>query len=332
RAQRRRLLRAFSARGAAGDRRAIEAIVRRHVERWPRGRPFTTLPATRALAFEVVVRHAIGLRDVELEDLERRLQRLLKGQARLALWGPTLSRARWGHDPQAALERRLAALDAILSAGMRGEPRTTGVLAALAGGGDERPVPHREAVHVVRALALVGHETTGTAASWLLHLLAHHPVAAERARDAAASGDDASVRSWVEEALRVRPPVIDAIRELAEDTNVGGYLVPGGTIVMAAPLLVHTRADTHPQPYAFRPERFVDRRPDPAAWIPFGGGVRRCLGATLAQETLQALVRVVLERYRPRPRHARPERARLSGTTLIPRRGGQIVLQDRVAA
>jgi len=120
RTQRRRLLRAFSAHGAAGDRPAIEAIVRRHVERWPRGRPFTSLPATRALAFEVVVRRAIGLVDVELDDLERRLQRLLNGQAKLAVWGSTHSRPRLGLDPQAVLERRLAALDAVLTAGMDG--------------------------------------------------------------------------------------------------------------------------------------------------------------------------------------------------------------------
>lgn len=284
RAQRRRLLRAFSAHGAAGDRPVIEAIVRRHVERWPHGGRSRTLPATRAPAFEVVVRHATGLLDVELDELERRLQRLLKGQARLAVSGGTLSRPRLGLDPQAALGRRLAALDAVLSAGMDG--------------------PHRTAARSPRSSATVTsarcHTTrpcTSCARSRssatrpperLLHLLAHHPVAAERARAATVSGDDATVRSWVQEALRVHPPVIDAIREVAEDMEIGGYVVPARTIVMAAPLLVHTRADTYAQPYVFQPERFVDRRPDPAAWIPFGGGVRRCLGTALAQETLQA--------------------------------------------
>jgi cytochrome P450 len=328
RTQRRRLLGAFSPHGAAGDRPAIEAIVRRHVERWPRGRCFATLPATRALAFEVVVRHAVGLDDIDLGALEQRLQRLLAGPARLALWAPRLAPPARRLDPRTVLDRRLADLDAALAAAIaRRRPRAGDAVAALLGG--DEPVPGREVTHVVRALVLVGHETTGTAASWLLQLLARHSAAAAALRDAGASDDRPLLRSAVEEALRVHPPVVDAVRELAVETQLGGFTIPAGTIVMAAPLLVHTRRDRYDDPYAFRADRFVGRRPDPAAWMPFGGGVRRCLGATLAQETLQALTRTVLERDRLTPGGIDPERARLSGTTLVPHRGGRIVLVPR---
>ena len=117
RVQRRRLLPVFSPHGAAGDRDAIEAVVRRHVERWPRGTRFATLPLTRSLAFEVVVRHAIGLREADRGELEDRLKRLLSGPARLALWAPHRSRALWLAGPRALLERRLSALDRALAEG-----------------------------------------------------------------------------------------------------------------------------------------------------------------------------------------------------------------------
>jgi cytochrome P450 len=132
--------------------------------------------------------------------------------------------------------------------------------------------------------------------------------------------------------LRVRPPVVDAVREVAADVEFGGRRVARGTTVMVIPTLVHTRAEAYDEPYTFRPERFLGRRPSPAEWVPFGGGVRRCLGAALAQQTLKALLRVVLEQAELRPAAPRLERARLNGTTLVPIRGGRVVVATRVAA
>src|SRR5690606_17517402 len=139
-------------------------------------------------------------------------------------------------------------------------------------------------------LLLAGHETTATGLAWTLDLLTHHPHVMDRMR---ADGDP-YVRAVVSEALRLRPVVPLAGRRLGVDLECEGLRVPAGTDVTPAIWLAHTRPDVCPDPYAFRPERFLEHAPSTYAWIPFGGGVRRCLGAAFAEMEMRVVLAAIL--------------------------------------
>ena len=176
-------------------------------------------------------------------------------------------------------------------------------------------------------LLIAGHETTATALAWAFERLTRHPEAMARA----ASGDDDYLDAVVKETLRVRPVVVDVVRSLTRETDVAGYRLPPGTIVLPAVALVQ-RAQEHygADALAFRPERFLDGSPAPYTWIPFGGGVRRCVGAAFATLEMKVVLRTVLERVElAAPRQA-DERAHMSGVFVMPARGGQVVVKKRL--
>jgi cytochrome P450 len=134
----------------------------------------------------------------------------------------------------------------------------------------------------------------------------------------------------VKETLRVRPVVVDVARRLTRDTAIAGYVLPAGTIVLPAIAALHARPDLYPSPLEFRPERFLDGRAESYAWIPFGGGVRRCIGASFAQMEMKVVLREVLRRVRLRAPSQRPERPRTQHVTVVPARGARIVVEARV--
>ncbi|HMJ04526.1 MAG TPA: cytochrome P450, partial [Conexibacter sp.] len=157
-------------------------------------------------------------------------------------------------------------------------------------------------------------------------LLLHHPAALARLRDELA-GDggggrtDAYLDAVVTETLRLRP-VIDANqRKLTQPRTLAGWELPAGVNVYPAIAVVHRREDLYPRAGAFRPERFLDGRAESYAWLPFGGGIRRCIGAALAQAEMAEVIRVVVERVELRPQRDRPEPVVMRGVTLVPRHG-----------
>jgi cytochrome P450 len=131
----------------------------------------------------------------------------------------------------------------------------------------------------------------------------------------------------ISEVLRIRPPLVDIVRELAEPARLGGTDLEGGTLILIPPSLIHQH--TRPAPDAFIADRFLGRHPDPRTWLPFGGGERRCLGASLALLELREILAQLVERFELRPASGQREDARLHGTALIPERGGQVVIQPR---
>jgi cytochrome P450 len=126
--------------------------------------------------------------------------------------------------------------------------------------------------------------------------------------------------------------IVDVARKLTRPTEIGGYTLPAGTLVLPAIAAVHARPDLYPQPEEFRPERFIDGQPESYAWIPFGGGVRRCIGASFAQVEMRVVLREVLRRVRLRAPSARAERPRVQHVTVVPGRGARAVVSERVSA
>jgi cytochrome P450 len=323
-----------------GERmRAYEPIMReaaaREIERWPDDEPFAVHPSMQAITLEVILRAVFGVERRDLADLLRELLRLT-ASAQLQFL-VLLARRVGGPDPMARFDALTAEIDVILLAEIaerRADPDTARradicSLLVEARFEDGAPMVDREIRDQLLTLLVAGHETTATALAWTLDLLAHHPEALERLTDEIDSGGDAYLRAVIAESLRLRPVVPLAGRRLTSDMRVDGLDLPAGTDVTPAIWLTHTRADTYPEPYAFRPERFLNGAPSTYAWIPFGGGVRRCLGAAFAEMEMRVVLAEIMRRRVPRAASRRAERVARRNVTFSPRHGTRILATRR---
>jgi cytochrome P450 len=329
-----------------GERmRAYESVMAEAAERevasWPVGRRFALQESMQAITLEVILRAVFGVED---DERRRRLRRSLVGilattRSPLAI-GMTVGRLR-----RLPAYRRtgemLAQADEILYAEIaerRRDPSLASrddILSLLVGARfeDGSAMSDAELRDQLMTLLMAGHETTATGLAWAFDLLFRSPRVVERLRDELATGDHDYLDAVVEETLRIRPVVPFVGRELRVPAELDGYELPEGTVVMPAIYLVHTRPDLYPDPQAFRPERFLDEgpgpRPDTYSWIPFGGGTRRCLGASFAQLEMRAVLRTVLERTELRPGTGTAEPIVRRNVTLSPRHGTPAVLVAR---
>jgi cytochrome P450 len=183
----------------------------------------------------------------------------------------------------------------------------------------------REVRDQLITLLLAGHETTATALAWTFDLLLRNPATLARlTAEVDAGEEDSYLRAVISESLRLRPVVPLAGRRLASDLNAAGLNLPAGTDVTPAIWLTHTRPDLYPEPYAFRPERFLEGVGGPInkyGWIPFGGGVRRCLGAAFAEMEMRIVLEAVLRRCTLSPASGKAERLTRRNVTFSPRHG-----------
>jgi len=173
-------------------------------------------------------------------------------------------------------------------------------------------------------LLLAGHETTASALAWAFTLLTHvRPDALARARD-----DDAYLDAVASETLRLKPPLPMAVRRSTEPVTLGDHVLPAGTRIAPSIYLIHRREDLYPAPRAFRPERFLDQGTETYSWLPFGGGIRRCVGAAFAQLELRTVLRTVLEAVDVKA-GGPLERTRRRAIVLAPERGARVRIADR---
>ena len=284
-------------------------IAHAELDTWTPGRPLRTLPRMQALTLEVMLRVVFGSRDDALRDALRAPLDLTQSTPRLIAMS-LLQRDVPG-TPFARFVRAVRHLDAVLAERLAA-PAPGSVLALLA----ESGASPRELRDQVVTLLAAGHETTATALAWALERLARHPQPLDT---------DARLDATVKEVLRVRPVLSIASRKVREPYAVGGHTVPPGAYVGACLYLAHRRAGVWPDPTAFRPERFLDGAPEPYAWVPFGGGTRRCLGASFAALEMREVLRAVAERFTLRPDRPAGERMRRRSITLAPARGGTVV-------
>ena len=175
-------------------------------------------------------------------------------------------------------------------------------------------------------LLLAGHETTATGLAWTFDLLLHSPGVMERARE----GDDDYLNAVVKESLRIRPVIPGVGRVVrGEPFRLNGYLIPPGVELNPSIRMIHRRGDLYPDPASFRPERFLaPDAPDTYTWVPFGGGTRRCLGASFALMEMRIVLRRVLQRTTLRAASPSLDKVQFRGITLAPRDGVQVV-QER---
>ena len=280
----------------------------------PVGTPVAMLPVFRRLTFGLLSRVVLGTSEpARAAAIAHALDRFIGGPPVLATW-PTALRPLL----LPALLRRRARLDALLRAELARGPDKGSAAAALL----EIQLPEEELLAELRALLIVGQETTASALAWGIDLLARDP---RQALALAEHGGDYAL-AVAQETLRVRPSVVDAVRLAAAPVSLAGFEFPVGTLLMAAPLLVHLDPDVHEHPHEFRPERFLDSQPAPGSFIPFGGGGRRCLGAPLAMLQLRTVLPTIVRAARLSPAAPAPEHARLRGTAITPATGAPVVL------
>jgi len=337
-------------------RRYIEVMAEateHEVARWPVGEEIELRPRMQAITLEVILRAVFGVRDGERMDLFRERIPPLGETTSVLNWLPFFERDLGGLTPAARFRRALAAVDELiyaeiaerrLAAAERTSVRT-GHRPALAHG-DERddvlslllrarhedgsPMTDTELRDELMTLLTAGHETTATGLAWAFERLLRTPEVLERLR--ASLDDDDYVDAVVKETLRVRPVIVDVARKLTRDTEVAGYHLPAGTLVLPAIAVLHARPDLYESPEEFRPERFLNGAPESYAWIPFGGGVRRCIGASFAQVEMRTVLREVLRRVRLRAASHKPERGVIRHVTVVPGRGARAVVEARTDA
>jgi cytochrome P450 family 135 len=194
---------------------------------------------------------------------------------------------------------------------------------------DGQPLTDRELRDELMTLLLAGHETTATALSWTLERLVRHPAVVQRLCEERRGGEDGApyLEATIKEALRLRPVVTAVGRYLTAPLEIGGHLLPAGVSINPSIYLLHRRPDLYPEPEAFRPERFLEDPPGTYQWIPFGGGVRRCLGASFALYEMRIVLQTILDRVALLPRQGADERVTRRAIPFAPKRGARIAVE-----
>jgi cytochrome P450 len=326
-----------------GDRmRAYETVMANAAERavagWPVGRPFRIHASMQAITFEVILAAVFGVEDdVRRAALSERLIEVLATTRSPFALGMTVERAR-SLPRFRRIARMLDESDEIMFAEIsdrRADPELESrenILSMLVAArfDDGSVMSDAEVRDQLMTLLLAGHETTATALAWSFDLLFRAPDKLERLREELAAGTGHEyLDAVVKETLRVRPVVPFVGRRLKEATELGGYDLSAGTDVMPAIQLTHTRPDVYPDPYEFRPERFLEDNTETFGWIPFGGGTRRCIGAAFAELEMRVVLSRILQSATLRPATDSPERIVRRNVTLSPRGGTPAVLVER---
>jgi cytochrome P450 len=312
----------------------IRETTLREMESWPVGAPFALRPHTQRITLAVIMRAVFGVHD---EDRLNRFEGLIETFAErvgLITSFPALRRNLGPFGPWARFVRAREGLDEFIyeEIALRrsevGREERDDVLSLLlqARHEDGSPMSDEELRDELVTVLGAGHETTATALAWAMERLLRAPRALARLRESIAAGEEDYLNATVKETLRARPVIVDVARKLTAPTTIGGYELRAGTFVLAAIAALHYREDLFPEPEEFRPERFLDGKADNYAWIPFGGGVRRCIGAAFAEYEMRIVLRAILERADLRAPDPKPERVKVRNITLAPGKGARVVL------
>ena len=327
--QRRLLLPPFQGAHVSKFRETIREVAEREVSTWRVGERLVVRERMRALTFEVICRAVFGVSEPErVERLKAALMAVmdtgsvfLASRALRADLGPL--------SPGGRLSRRLRGADVLLYEEIRARrgaadlEQRSDVLSLLLRARDEegRTMSDEELRDELFTMLAAGHETTATGLAFAVDQLIRDRRVLGRLREELADAGDVYLEATVKEALRMRPVLDAAQRTLAEPREVAGWTLPRGLRVYPAIAVVHHRADLYRRPEAFRPERFIEEGAESYAWLPFGGGVRRCIGAALAQAEMAEVLRVVLGRCELEPERGRPDPVVMRGIILAPKYG-----------
>jgi cytochrome P450 len=319
----------------------IREMTVKQMETWPVGEPFALRPHTQRITLAVIMRAVFGVHDEErLARFEHLIDDFSKRVGLITTF-PALRRNFGPGSPWPRFLRSRERLDEFIfeEIGIRrteveaGEEGHDDVLSLLlrARHDDGSPMSDEELRDELVTVLGAGHETTATGLAWAMERLLRTPRVLSKLRDSLAAGEEDYLAATVKETLRARPVIVDVARRLTAPAEIGGYELPKGSFVMAAIAALHYREDLFPRPEEFRPERFIEEKADNYAWIPFGGGVRRCIGAAFAEYEMRIVLREFVERAQLSAPDPRPERVKVRNITLAPGKG-TVVRLDRPLA
>jgi cytochrome P450 family 135 len=314
-------------------------VAAREIERWPIGEPYPLRPRMQAMTLEIVLRAVFGVSEgARMEELRGELRRLLdvvtdplRGVALLALGPDRITRV-------PTFRRELERVNGPIYAEIA--DRRTAVdlterddimsLLLQATHEDGSPMSDSELRDELVTLLIAGHETTANALAWAVERLCRHPERMQRLTEEVRAGENTYLQATIQETLRLRPVISIVLRRLQEPMELGGRMLPAGASIVPSIHLVHRRPDIYPEPNEFRPERFIEseggRAPGTYTWIPFGGGIRRCLGAAFAQFEMEVVLRELVLRRTLAPSRPESERVYRRAITETPRRDAEVIV------
>jgi len=321
----------------------IVGATQRVMADWPLGRPMRMQPRTRLITLEVIMGSVFGIEAERMNAMQTTIVSLMGPKHVVAglrmLVRPTEER------PDSTIGRALDRLDAQIYAEIANRREQSDLagrsdimsMLLLARDEDGAPMTDEEVRDELVTLLLAGHETTATAVSWAIERLVRHPDKLARLvaeidaqRD---GGGDEYLTAVINETLRVRPPQAIVVRKLERELQVGRFVLPAGTTTAISVYATNRNPRVYDDPAAFKPERFLENGPETYSWVPFGGGIRRCIGSSLALLEAKLILRTMLAELEPRlpdgRRARRNERMRWSHRTLIPSRDATVVWQPR---
>ncbi|MEA2375000.1 MAG: hypothetical protein QOD53_1463 [Thermoleophilaceae bacterium] len=313
-------------------------VAEREAAAWPRDESIAMHPLLQSLTLEVILRAVFGLEPGERLD---RLRESLTAMAELAVKPPGLlpaaRRELGGHGRWARFLRLRAASDAMIfdliddrrARGDDGDDVLAMLLAARHEDGS--PMSPRELRDELMTMLVAGHETTASELAWAIERLVREPRVLRRLVEEVNGGDeDTYLTATIQETLRRRPVLPTAgPRLIVKPVEIGGWSYPVGAALAPSIQLLHHDPEIYPDPYAFRPERFLDEQPGTYTWIPFGGGRRRCLGASFAMVEMKIVLRAVLRQCELQAADSGAEVSRRRSITVSPKHGARAVLRER---
>jgi cytochrome P450 family 135 len=334
--QRKLLLPPFHGARMQGYRELMRKAAVAEIEGWPQHEPYRLRPRMQAVTLEIILRAVFGLSEGErIERLRAALRRLLDfltrplmllvpvlmGPERLDRFGPfrALMREVDSLIYEEIAERRqagdLADRADIMSLLLQARDAETGA-----------PMGDAELRDELLTLLVAGHETTANALAWAVERLARHPEKLARLKAEVTAGEARYMDAVVTETLRLRPVISLVARRLTAPVQIGDWQLPAGVTVTPCIYLMHRRPEVYPNPERFEPERFLDRPPGTYTWIPFGGGVRRCIGASFAQFEMGVVLAEVVRRWNIEPARPASESVFRRAITETPRHDAEVVL------
>jgi cytochrome P450 len=344
--QRKLLLPPFHGDAVARYVEMIERVVDRELGGWQVGQTFSLAERMQAVTLEVIMSGVFGIepggsRRSSGQRLRATVSRLMRGSS-TPVWQFAELQNTNRIEPRGLMRWVLQIVDRRMYAVIR-ERRARGtvpgahdVLSLLLEARDEegRPLTDEELRDELFTLLLAGHETTANSLAWTYERMLRTPAPYARLRELVRDGDESApayIEAVITEGMRLRPVIPFVVRMAKRPWQLGDYVLPAGTPVAMSIIAVQHRPDVYPDPYRFAPERFVDRKPGTYTWIPFGGGIRRCLGATLAMAEQRVVMRALAERIDLEAPSAEPEAPRQRNVTMIPSRGGQVTVVRKLA-
>ncbi|MBV5243533.1 MULTISPECIES: cytochrome P450 [Mycolicibacterium] len=336
-ARRKLLLPPFNGKNMRAYEDITEQEVIREMQSWPEGVEFETLEPMMRITLNTILRAVFGAKGDELDELRVVIPAAVEFGSKIALLPSVVRKDLGAWSPGGKFARYRRRMDEIctqLIADARSDPDFTDrgdvlslLLQARYDNGD--PIPDAFVVDELLTMLVAGHETTSTQLAWTIERIRRHPDLLARLSDEVDAGGNELMAATIAESQRTRPVLTAALRRARTRIRLGEWVIPEGDTIMASTQLAMAAEQSFPDAEKFNPDRFVGNPPNPFAWIPFGGGMMRCIGASFATMEMDVTLRTMLREFRLEPTDEPDEKPHSRGVTVTPGRGGRAVVRRR---